>query len=93
MDDGFDAVLADDAADKILVADIADDEGGVGGHRPAEPGRQVVEHDDALPGIEELEHHVASDVPGSAGDENGHRLMCLPESPAFAGTLASQNLI
>ena len=45
----FDAVLAHDAADEILVADVADDERGVGRHRPAEAGRQIVEHDDALP--------------------------------------------
>ena len=73
MDDRLHAVLAHDAADELLIADVADDERGIGRHRPAKAGRQVVEDDDALATVEELEHHVAADVTGSAGDEDGHR--------------------
>ena len=60
-------------ADQLLVADIADDAAAGVGTAPSEAGRQIVEHDHALAGIEQLEHHVAADVAGAAGDENGHR--------------------
>ena len=75
MDDRLHAVFAHDAADELLIADVADDEGGVGRHRPAKAGRQVVEDDDALATIEELENHMAADVTGSAGNEDGHRCL------------------
>ena len=61
-----------DAQDQILIADVADDERGTRRDRPAEAGRQVVEDDDLLAGVEQLEHHVAADVAGSAGDQDAH---------------------
>ena len=73
VDDRLHAVLAHDAADELLVPDIADDQRRIGRHRPAEAGRQIVEDDDALPAVEELENHMAADITGSAGDEDGHR--------------------
>ena len=45
-------VLADDARDQRLVAGLADDERHALGDGPVETRRQVVEHDDALAGID-----------------------------------------
>ncbi len=44
-----------------MVADIAFDELRLVRHRPAEPGREIVENDNVLAGVEQLEHHVAAD--------------------------------
>jgi hypothetical protein len=62
MRDRLDAVLADDAADEVLVAHVADDELRLGRQGPVESGRQVVEDDDLLAGVEESQNHVAADV-------------------------------
>ncbi len=72
MDDGVDAMASTAAGDQRLVADVALDETRPVRHRPAEPGRQIVEHHDLLAGVEQLEHHVAADIAGAAGDQNAH---------------------
>ena len=72
MDDGLDAVLADQTNDELLVAGIADDERHALGEQPGESGREVVEHHDALAGIDEFVHHMAADIAGSAGDQDRH---------------------
>ena len=41
-------------------------------HRPAEPGREIVEDDDIFASIEQLEHHMAADIAGAACDQNTH---------------------
>ena len=57
-----------------MVADIAFDELGLIRHRPAEAGRQIVENDDVLAGVEQLEHHMAADEAGPARDQNTHAI-------------------
>ena len=64
--------LLDEAADQLLVADVADDERGVLRHGPAEAGRQIVEDDDLLAGVQKLENHMAADIAGAARHQNGH---------------------
>ena len=49
---------------------IALDEPRLGRDRPVEAGRQIVEHDDVLAGIDELPDHVAADIAGAAGDQD-----------------------
>ena len=72
MDDRIDPVLLDETLDQRLIAAVADDERHARGNGPVESGGKVVEHDDALAGIDEVEHHVATDIAGSAGDEDRH---------------------
>ena len=43
-----------------------------GRDRPAEAGREIVEDDDLLAGVEQLPDHVAADIAGAAGDQNAH---------------------
>ena len=38
------------------------------------PVDEIVEHDDALAGVDERVNHVAADIPGAAGDQDGHGL-------------------
>ena len=77
MDDVGDPMPAGDRAHEVLIAHVADDQRSVRGHRPAEAGREIIEDDDALACIKQLEHHLASDVPGSAGDKDTHLCCCL----------------
>ena len=42
------------------------------GDRPVEAGRQIVEHDDALAGVDQRVDHVAADIAGAAGDQDRH---------------------
>ena len=72
MYDRLDAATLDEAPDQGLIADIAFDELGLSRHRPGQAGREVVEHDRLLAGIEQLERHVATDVPSSARHKNAH---------------------
>ncbi len=58
--------------DQRLIAGLADDERHAFGHRPVEAGREVVEHDHALAGIDQRVHHVAADIAGAAGDQDRH---------------------
>ena len=77
MDDGVDLVLAQDALDERAVADIAFDERHVGGHGPAEAGRQVVDHDRLFAVVEKFEDHMAADITGAARDQNAHEIRLL----------------
>ena len=70
--DRVDLVLGDQPADQRLVADIALDEGRFGRNGPFEAGCKVVEDDNLLAVVDELPHHVASDVAGAAGDKYAH---------------------
>ena len=79
------AMLADDGAHEILVADIADDQRRLRRHRPAEAGRQIVEDDDALAGVDEFENHMAADIAGAAGDQDAHCATSLLDSIVFPG--------
>jgi hypothetical protein len=63
---------ADDAVDQRLVAGLADDQRHTLGHGPLEAGREIIEHDDVLAGIDQLIDHVAADIPGAASDQDRH---------------------
>ena len=73
MNHRIDLVLEQQAAHQIVVANVAFDEFGLGGDRPAKPGRQIVENEDVLPGIEEFQHHMAADIAGAARDQYAHK--------------------
>ena len=72
MDDGGYLALRDQAGNQGIVAGLADDEGNAARYRPFESGGQVVEHDHALAAFDEGVDHVAADITGAAGDQNGH---------------------
>jgi hypothetical protein len=72
MDNGVDPVLRDQRSHARLISDVTDDERGALRDRPIETGREVVEHHDALAGIDERMNHVASDIAGAAGDQDRH---------------------
>ena len=73
MGDRVDFVLVDQPRRPVGVAEIADHQLGAVGHRPGEPGRQIVEDDDVLARVQEAERHMAADVAGAAGHQNAHR--------------------
>ncbi len=72
MDDRVNAVPGDELCDERLIAGVAVDENRSRGDRPVESGREIVEHDHALAGVDERMNHVASDVAGAAGDQDRH---------------------
>jgi hypothetical protein len=78
MDDGVDFVLRDQSRHEGLVAGLPDDELHALRHRPVEAGREVVEDDDALAGIDECIDHVTADIAGAAGDKNCNSKPSLP---------------
>ena len=41
-------------------------------HQEAKAGRQIVEHDHRLAGVDQLVHHVAADIAGPARDQDRH---------------------
>ena len=79
MDDRLDVVVLDQLGDQRLVADVADDRQHRRGQRGGKSGGQVVEHDDALAGIDQRVHGMASDIACAAGDQHGHGFL-----PSFA---------
>jgi hypothetical protein len=78
-------VLHDQRSHARLISDVTDDERGALRDRPIETGREVVEHNDALAGIDERMNHVASDIAGAAGDQERHARGPLL-SPGVAGS-------
>ena len=72
MDDRLDAVVLDQLGDERLVADIADDRQHLRRQRGGKAGREVVEHDDALAGIDQRVHGMAADIACAAGDQHRH---------------------
>ena len=72
MDDRLDLVVLDQFGDEPLVADVAYDRQHLLGQGGGEAGGQVVEHDDALAGIDQRVHGVASDIACAAGDQHRH---------------------
>ena len=80
MDDGVDPMLGHQCAHEPLITDVPDDQGRVPRHGPIETGGEIVKHHDPLAGIEQRVNHMASDIPGAAGDQDRHAgssLMCL----------------
>jgi hypothetical protein len=65
------STLREDIAHQVGVADIALDEGHVRRHRPAPPGRQIIDCYDAMSGFAEGENGMAADEAGCAGNEDG----------------------
>ncbi len=80
MDDRLDLVLIDQRGYQGLVADIADDRQHRRRQRLGKAGRQVVEHDHALAGIDQSVHGMASDIACAARDQHGHGF-ALPFGP------------
>ena len=72
VNDCLDPMLTDQAGDQRLIASVADDKRGLFGHGPAKAGRQIVENDNALAGIDKLQNHVTADVAGTAGNQDRH---------------------
>ena len=77
MDDGVDSMLRDQRCYARLVPDLADDKRYILRHSPFETGRQIVEHHHALAGIDERVDHMASDIAGTAGDQDRHPMSSL----------------
>jgi hypothetical protein len=67
----IDAALAQQAADELAIAGVADHQLAVHDCRP-EAGGKVVEHDYCLITLAELANDMAADIPGAAGYENCH---------------------
>ena len=63
----------DQPGDQRFVAGFADDQRNARRDRPFEAGGQIVEHDHRLAGIREGMHHVAADIAGAAGYQDGHQ--------------------
>ena len=88
MHHGIDAALTQQFVDANFITGIGDDELGTD-HGLRESGAQIVDDDDALAGLDELQHDVAADVAGAASDENraaligyeSHELSSMNESP------------
>src|SRR5262249_28764659 len=72
MDNGVDPVLRDQRSHTRLVTDVADHERRALRYCPIETCREVVEHHDALAGVDERMNHMASDIAGAAGDQDRH---------------------
>jgi len=72
VDDRFDIVLPDQRGDQRLVADIADDQLHPLGQRLGKSGREIVEHQHPLAGIDEIVHRMAADIARAARDQDGH---------------------
>jgi hypothetical protein len=72
MDDGVDRIAAEQPAHEGMIADISPDEFCLGRYRPAKAGRQIVENEYVLAGIEQLEHHMAADEASPTRYEHTH---------------------
>ena len=59
---------------QLLVGHVADDQLGLGVDRPAKAVGEVVQHHHLLAGVHQGQHHVAADIAGSAGHQNGHAI-------------------
>ena len=70
--DRVDGVLGDEAQHKRGIARIPANENCAVGDGGSKARREIVEDDYFFTGIEELKHHMAADVAGAAGHQNGH---------------------
>ena len=70
MHDGVHRVLLQQAADQLAIAGIADDQVAMD-DRIGKTGAEVIEHHHVVTGFAELADHMAADITGAAGDENG----------------------
>ncbi len=90
MNDGVDAIVADDAADQRLIAGLADDQRHILGDGPLEAGREIVEHDNRLAGVDQLIDHVAADIAGAASDQDRHVFNPAVALPTCASSWATR---
>ena len=74
MEDGLDAVLAQDTLDPVLVAQAADDEPHAANDRVAVPGLQVVVDGDVVAGVEEGLDARRAHVAGTTDDQDAHAI-------------------
>ena len=58
--------------DRVRIRERPDDQLGVGVHVLLAAVRQIVEHADLVPGLDERVDEVRTDEPGAPGDEHGH---------------------
>jgi hypothetical protein len=72
MRDCGDGMFGDQPQDERGIARIAPDEDRAGGHRRSKARREIVEDDHLLARVDEFEHHMAADVAGTAGHQDGH---------------------
>ena len=73
-----------------MVARVTDKKRGAVRYRPIETGCKIVEHHDALAGIEERVNHVASEIAGAAGDQDRHAGGAFMSSGVTAGDSRAQ---
>jgi hypothetical protein len=83
MNDGVDRIAGEQPAQQRGITDIALDELGCIRHRPAEAGRQIVEHDHVLARIEQFEDHMAADEASPTRDQNTHAINLITRSFAI----------
>ena len=72
MHDRIDAVALNDGFDQRFVADIAFDQRHEGGNKACKTGRQIIEHHEVFADLQQIKHHMAANIAGTAGHENGH---------------------
>ena len=72
MNHGVDAVLCDRPRHQCLIADVADQELCFRRHRPVESGREIVDHNHTLAGVDQRIDRLATNVAGAAGDQDRH---------------------
>lgn len=70
--DGLDVVVGENIVQEFRIGDVAFDEGGLLRGVFPYTGNQAIEDDNFVSSIEEFVSDVASDVSGSAGDEDFH---------------------
>ena len=69
MQDAVEFVRAEQRRDRAAVGEIADHKLGFLRHGLPMALRQVVEHDDLVAAAEQVDHDMAADIAGAAGDE------------------------
>ncbi len=70
MHDRLDAMIAQSLLHQRLVGDIALDEGHIFRHCPAKTRHQIVDHHDAITCVAQRQHRMATNIPGTARDQN-----------------------
>ena len=69
--DRRDVVVAQEATDELTISGVSDDQRAVQYGR-AESGRQIVQNHDVFAALAELTNDMTTDIPGTAGNQNGH---------------------
>ncbi len=72
MYDRGDRIVVQQTANEELVADLALVEMRAIGHQAPHSRREIVQHNHIEAALKRSEDHVAADIAGTAGDQNGH---------------------